>query len=398
MRQRFVAAALTAASATALLAGCGSDGTGGGADGPYRVLMTAGLSTQGALAGNAATSVLSVKASVAQVNRAGGIAGRKVELTVVDDEGNPTTALTKIRQAIASRRPDAVLNAGPSTVAAATLPVLKQYKILSFNIAPTKDSANPAVNPLNFDMTGTPQDYIRGFVPHLQEKGYRSAGIIHGSTATGVTFAEQMEPALKAAGITVAGNQEYDSAALDMTPQLQALQSKNPDVLIMDGYGAPVGHLLKGIEKLGWNVPIVADNSVSATGLISTPPPTGVLGTPQVRNLVTQVYRSTVHDPADRAVNEVVAAMAALGKIESTLIMATNYDVLPLIAAAAAKVGHAGDPQALAKALEDPQVQASAKVVIIKRYNFRPDSHGPNLAVDDLAFVAPSPLKNGQFQ
>lgn len=396
MRRRFMAAATAAASAAALLAGCGS-GAGGGAGGPYRVLMTAGLSAQGTLAGNAATSVLAVKAGVAAVNEAGGVAGREVKLTVVDDEGNPTTALTNIRKAIASDRPDVVINAGPSPVTAATLPVLGQNEILSFNIAPTEDSADPKKNPLNFDLTGNPEDYIRGFIPYLREKGYKSAGIVHGSTASGVTFAEQMEPALEKAGITVAGNEEYDTAALDMTPQLQALKSRNPDVLIMDGYGAPVGHLLKGVEKLGWDVPIVGNNSVSATSLVSTPPPGGVLGTAQTENLVMQVYKSTVHDPDDTAVNDVVGAMTGLGKIESTLIMATNYDALPLIAAAAADAGRSDDPQALAEALEKPEVQKAAKVVIIGGYNFRPDSHGPNLTAEDFDFVAPSPLENGQF-
>ncbi|WP_262401469.1 hypothetical protein [Actinomadura sp. CNU-125] len=42
-------------------------------------------------------------------------------------------------------------------------------------------------------------------------------------------------------------------------------------------------------------------------------------------------------------------------------------------------------------------MQKAAEVVIIGGYNFRPDSHGPNLTAEDFDFVAPSPLENGQF-
>ncbi|WP_460305789.1 ABC transporter substrate-binding protein [Actinocorallia aurea] len=360
--------------------------------------MTAGLSAQGVLADNAATAVLAAKAGAARVNAAGGVAGRQIEITVVDDEGNPTTALTKIREAIAKDKPDAVLNGGPSTVSAATLPVLKQNKILSFNVAATPDSSDPKAYPLNFDLTTAPADYINGLLPYFTEKGYKSAGIIHSSTANGVTFGTAVTEALEAKGITVVDNQEYDVAALDMTPQLQSIQAKKPDVLLMNGYGAPVGYLLKGIEKLGWDVPVVGDGTVAATGLVSTPPPSGILGTSQVKNLSVMVLKSSVKNPDDQLVNDVITSMAAEGEIKATLLVATNYDALPLIAAAAEKVGDADDPEALASALEDPAVLSGAEVAILKKYAFSATSHGANLTADEFAFIAPSEVENGQYR
>lgn len=399
MVRRYSVAASVIMGAVVALAGCGGGPAedGGGAR-PYRVLITAGLSTQGVLAANAETAVVAAKAGAAKVNEAGGVDGRKVEVAVVDDEGNPTTALTKIRQEIAKKKPDLVLNAGPSTITAATLPVFKQNKILSFNIAPTEDSGDPEAYPLNFDLTGSPDDYTNGLLPYFAEKGYRSAGIIHSSTANGVAFDTAVTAALKAEGIPVLDSQEYDPTALDMTPQLQSIQAKKPDVLLLNGYGAPVGYLLKGIEKLGWDVPVIGDGSVSATGLIATLPPAGVLGTPQVKNLVIQALKSSVKNPDDQAVNDAITAMTSIGEIKATLIMATNYDAVPLIAAAAEKAGGADDPEALAKALEEPTVQSAAKVAVLKKYNYSATSHGANLGAEEFAFIPPSEVVNGQYQ
>ena len=398
MKRRLITVAVTATT-MALLAGCGGGGSaGGGSDQePYRVLVTGGLSAQGVLAANAATAVLATQAGVEDVNAKGGIGGRRVELTVVDDAGDATQAVTKLREAIASdAKPDLFLNSGPSTISTATLPILTQNQILSFNIAPTKDSADPARFPLNFDLSPSPQDQIKGFVAEAKQRGYTSIGVIHGSSAYGETFGPAVESAMSEAGITVVGNEEYDVAALDMTPQLQALQSRQPQAVVVDGYGAPVGYLLQSMERLGWDVPLLGNVSVAATSLVSTDPPAGVLGTPQAANLTMEVYQSTSHDPGAARVNEMVATMRRLGEIQAALIVAYNYDGLFLAAAAAQDAGST-DAEAMARSMVKPQVQQAANTAVLNRYNFSDTSHSPNADPGNFLFISPSRIQDGQF-
>lgn len=399
MNRRF-AAALTLATGGALaLAGCGSGSSGDGDGGAYEVLVTGGTSVSGVLADNAKTSILSVKASAKNINAAGGIGGRKVKVRVVDDAGDPTVAVTKLREAIASdHRPDLYLTSGPSSITAATLPILKQNGILSMGVGPTEDSFDPDKFPLNFDVSVSAPDATVGIAHYLAEKGYRSIAVIHGSTAYGVTFGKQVEKAVKDKGLKIAGVEEYDAEALDMTPQLASLKAKNPQALVMDGYGAPVGYLLKGIDKLGWDIPIVGNTAMAATGLITTKPPAGILGTSQLANVVVEVFDSTKYDPGATGVNQAVKAMESLGEIPSSLINSFDYDALPLVAAAAKEAGTSTDPEKLAAALETTEVQDAAKTAILSVYRFSKDSHAPAVGPDAFAFVAPSPLKNGQFQ
>lgn len=385
------------ASLAVVATGCGSDtGAESGSGDEYRVVVLGGVSAEGVLGDNASTSVVSAQAGVAAANANGGIDGRDVTIDVLDDQADPTIAVTKLREAIAKDKPDLVLNSGPSTVADATLPILKQNNILSFNIGPTSTSADPSKFPLNFDLSPSAGDYVRGFVPHLEENGYESVGILHGSSSYGETFGKVGEEVLSES-FDVVANEEYDVASLDMTAQIQAIKAKNPDALVLDAYGAPLGYVLKGIEKLGWDVPIVGNNSVSATGLISTEAPDGVLGTDQVKNLVMQVFSSTEYDPDATKVVKAVERMKEVGDIKSTLILAYNYDA-PLMVQAAAEEAGSTDPEELVKALENPDVQAAAPTAMISRYNFTADNHGPQVGEDEFAFIAPSPLKDGQFR
>jgi branched-chain amino acid transport system substrate-binding protein len=400
MRRRLLATSVVLAAALAATAcGSSSSGPGGGdsSSAPFRVMVTGGLSATGVLAANAETSVLAAQAGAKVINQEGGIDGRKVVVTVSNDNGDPTTAVTNLLNAIHSgNKPDLYLNSGPSTIPAATLPILTSNDILSFNMGPTVNSFVPSKFPYNFDVATGPTDSLKGFVLTMKQDGYKTVGIIHGNDAYGSVFGADAASAFQAAGFKITSNQAYDVTALSMIPQLQAIQATKPDVLVMDGYGAPVGYLLKGLQQLGWNVPILGDDSVSATSLVSTPPPTGYEGSSLVKNLKIEVNQSTVYSPSATLVNQAVKAMTSLGKIESTLILAFNYDTLPLVAAAA-KYAHSTTTAALAAALVKPAVQAAAKTAILSRYNFTVTNHSPQPSPSEWTFISPTLIVNGQY-
>lgn len=396
-RRPVLVAAVAASVLTLTACGSAESAGGGGGDQPYRVLITGGVSAQGVLAANAQTSILATKAGVEVQNRAGGIGGRPIELTVVDDAGDATIAVTKVREAITKQKPDLVLNSGPSSIGAAVLPILKQKGVLSFNISPTPDSTDPSKFPLNFDLAPGATDNARGIVGYAKEKGYNDIGVIHGSTAYGELFGKEMTSALGKAGLKQAGNEEYESTALDMTAQLQSLKNAGAKAIALDAYGAPLGYVLQSMQRLDWDVPLIGNTSVSGTALVANEPPNGVLGTPAVKNLVTQVFTSTVYDPNNALVNQMVDTMSSLGTIPSTLILADNYDALPLVAAAAEKAGTTTDAEKLAAALETEDVQKNAKTAFLSRYHFTSDNHGPNPSQDEMKFIAPTKVVNGQF-
>src|SRR5699024_10410460 len=198
-------------------------------------------------------------------------------------------------------------------------------------------------------------------------------------------------------GYEVVGSQGFDNDALDMTPQLDSLRSKDPEVLIMDAYGAPTTYVLEGIEKLGWDVPILANTSVAASPAISLDPPTGLLGTDAVENLNIQILVSTAQDAENDALVEAVDFMAEIGDLPSTLINGLNYDAMWLLKAAAEDAGSL-DPDAIAESLIKPEVQETAATVMISQYNFNAESHAANSDPSEFMFVAPGPVANGQFE
>jgi branched-chain amino acid transport system substrate-binding protein len=379
-----------------------SGGSGGSGDSraPIQLMLSAGLSAQGTLGVNAKMTEMSVKASIDAVNKSGGVLGHQLQLQVVDDGGDPTTAVTKLQGAINSgKKPFVWMNSGPSNLSAAALPVLKQNNVLSFLQAPAEDSDDPDVYPLNFDMVPATTDSAAAFCPHAKAAGYTKIGILYGDDAYGEPLSASVKKSCEDFGSTVTGVEAFPDDALDVTSQLSKLRSGNPQALVLIGYGAPVGYVFKGLTKLGWDIPVMGDIAVAATDLVVKRPPDGLVGTSGVKNLELEVFQSTVADNAKAPSHtaDMIKAIKQQGAIQASLILAYQYDAVQLFAAAATEANTVTDADAIAKALTELG-PGDAKTGVFERYYFKTGNHSPNQPADSFAFATPSVLTDGQYQ
>ncbi len=393
------AAACSSSSKSSSSGATATSGAAGGTGGtPVRIVVTGAVSASGTLGINSGMSVNAVKAAASVLNKSGGILGHPIDVTVVDDAGDPTTAVTKLQQALSSgSKPIAVLDSGPGNVAAAILPVLNQAKVLLFNIAPTADSSDAAKWPLSFDLSPGLNDYSSAFCPSIKADGGKSVAIFYTDDAYGDALGPLVKTKCAGDGVSVTGIDKFDPTGLDFTPQLQKLQGTHPDDLILIGYGAPVGYILKNINKLGWNVPIYGDVAVTATPQVSAPAPGGLLGDPSEANLKMMVFKSTQYSASPPAAEAtMIDAIKAQGPVQATLVLAYDYDGVMLLAAAAKQAGGVNDATALAKAIESLP-PGGAQTGVLSQYHFSATSHAPNASSDEFAFVKPTKPVDGQF-
>ena len=397
-----IATASVVAVATVVIGGGGSSFTGtsaGASATPFRMMIDAPISSA-ALAANATTAVNAAKAAVKVINKSGGVLGHKIVLTVSDDGGSPTTAVTKLEAAINSgNKPNVYLAAAASDMSAAVLPILTQNKIISMNEAPTATSGQPSVDPYNFDLSPSTTNYAEAFCPYVKAKGGKSVAILHGNDAYGDPLALAMQAACTADGVTVTGVQQFATTSLDMTAQLEALKAGNPDYLLLQAYGAPAGYIMQDIQKIGWNVPILGDDSVSVSAVINEAPPTGFLGTSLLNNLLVQTFACTVYQPPAKqsaALNNMINGMKSFGPITTTLILAYMYDGVVLASYGAKSAKTTTNAAAIAKAIVKLK-PGGPPTGVFPAYHFTSASHSPNVAVSAFSFTKVTKVINGQF-
>mgnify|MGYP001366201292 FL=1 len=378
-----------------LLAACG--GGGGGAqqaEDTYKIMISGG-SDAGPFTDQLVTGVIAARAGVKVANDNGGINGRKIELIESPDNADPQKALANLRAQIAKDKPDAYLVASGSNVSAAVAGLLQQNDIIFLDSGNSADTNKPDTNPLAFHLAAPFRNVVEGYLPEFEANGYKRIGILNGNSAYAKQFGATAEELFKQKGYEVY-RVEYDSAALDMTAEISALQAWNPEVVVFNAYGAPVGYVLQGISKLGWDVPLLGDTSVTSTPLVTTLPPDGLVGTPEVANLKIEVTRSVNVKTANADTMKAIEAMKAFGEIKGSLNNCLNYDAV-LLLAAAGNYAKSTDPYKIAEALLKPEVYENAGTAVYPTYPYKADDHQPQLPVDTHTFVPPSVVKDGQL-
>lgn len=217
--------------------------------GPYAPLGTASL--QGA------------QLKVKQINDAGGINGKLIELITVDDKGTTTDSATGAQKLI----DDGALTVASAAVTAlsiALIPILNDNETPGLIIAGT-GLVNDQLGAWTFKPSSSEYDYIPLPLSYLRDEmgATTVAAMIENSGygEGGEFFLNQVAPTMN---MEVVETQHFDPGATDMTPQLANIKSSGAQSMFIWGSG-PAGALaIKQAREMGLIVPIVTTPAQSS--------------------------------------------------------------------------------------------------------------------------------------
>jgi branched-chain amino acid transport system substrate-binding protein len=341
-----------AASACSSGSSGSSDSSGGksGAAQDFVILDVTAVSGPYAVIGD--PEVQATKAAVNYFNSRGGFSGHKIVLEVKDDQGDASTAVSILQQALSSgTKPDLVLPGVTSNETVALLPLLARNSLLSIATTGAGQISDPAKYPLSFGASFEPQDGPNSEASYLAQKGYKTIGVLHADDAYGTSWATQISAALAAQKLKEV-SVSYDPTALDLSPDMSKLDSYHPDVILAEAFGAPVPAIYAARVKLGnYSIPLVADNTIAAGN------PWGTIKNPAAfKNSVEQAYSVTKYEPPATqrpAITTMLTWVKKLGPVTAALsLYALSWDALQTVKAAVAATGSL-DSVKLAKAMEN---------------------------------------------
>ncbi len=226
--------------------------------------------------------------AVKEINAAGGILGRPVEIIEADDQSDPTQGVTEARRLATREKVDIVYGPIGSQISMAVLPVFNEAKLVNITVAGTT-AFTPQVGPYSFSLLPSAQAQGIQIVDFVVDslKGKNIAMITDGG-GQAKAAAEAMKARLKERGITLAGAEEYASGALDMTPNLLNLRRAKPDQLILFAQaGQDTGRVIKNLNEIGWDIKVSGNISI-ATGYKTAVP---IAGPDTYKNVYSANYK-----------------------------------------------------------------------------------------------------------
>lgn len=217
---------VSALGAVTLLAACGSTTSSqvdpGDDSGPIKV--GALQSVSGPLAVYGLAERHAFKIAIDQINKAGGINGREVEMVFYDPAGDTTKAVDLTRRLIQRDQVDIVVGGGTSSgIALAMKPLLQNAGIYFMSTEAADDIVAPASkSPLTFATTLSTDIVVDSMFNHLKTKGIEKVGVLADSTAYGQAGAASAKESAEETGIQLVEG-TYDPASTDLTPAIDKL-------------------------------------------------------------------------------------------------------------------------------------------------------------------------------
>jgi len=226
----------TAAEADALKFGVLTPLTGaGGADGP-RMLKA-------------------IEAVIAEVNKAGGVLGRKIETVVEDDQTNPEAAVRAARKLIEVNKVPVIMGTWASAVTSAVAPVCWESKTFLCTVSGADSITQlPHQGYLirtqpNSKLQATAHaDFIAGL-------GKKKVAVIGIQAPFALSTKEHLDAVLKTKGASVVALIIYEKDKATYRSEIDQAMRSEPDFLYLNGYAPDTVVVLRDLYKANINLP-----------------------------------------------------------------------------------------------------------------------------------------------
>jgi branched-chain amino acid transport system substrate-binding protein len=313
--------------------------------------------------------------AIEELNAAGGLLGRKLELVTEDNQSKSGESATIAKKLISRDKVVALLGEVASMRSLEAAPIAQKAQIPM--VSPS--STNPKVTEIgNYIFRVCFVDPFQGVAmakfarSHLKVR--RVALLTSVSSAYSVGLAKYFKEQIARDGGTVAIEQKYSEGDKDFKAQLTAIKAAGVEGIFVPGYYTEAALICKQAKDLGLNVPLFGGDGWEAPQLVT-------IGGAAVEGMYFSTHYSPEHQtPAiknfvakfkQRWGNEVPDAMAALG-YDSAMVLADaikragTTDSAKLRDALAATKGFAG---VSGTTTLDAQRNATKAAVVLKVQN-----------------------------
>ncbi|WP_328461780.1 ABC transporter substrate-binding protein [Streptomyces sp. NBC_00448] len=258
---------LAAASACSAPSDKNKSSSGSDSSAPIKIAVVDAQSGENSALG--AWEYKGAKLAVDEWNAKGGVDGRKIQLHLFDDKGDPTTG-TNIASKLASQGYTAMIGTAESGVTVAMEPTLQSARIPNITsgqspqIIASKDPFVFLNGPTSTTYDATLAKYV------IDTKGLKKVAMISNNGSYGKGEHDAFLAELKKRGLSPTTDQVVTTSQIDFSAALTTIKKTNPQVVFIGSEEVEAGLIVKQARSLGITAPFAGAAPQGTPVYIST--------------------------------------------------------------------------------------------------------------------------------
>jgi branched-chain amino acid transport system substrate-binding protein len=245
--------------------------------------------------------------AVEEINKAGGINGKKLEMVVLDTQADPQVGIQAVNRLISVDKTPVFITAW-SGVVKAVAPIANDNKVVELSVGANAPDIAKLGDYVYTTFPLADVD-IRAVAEYSATTlGKKKAAVLFINNETGIGSAVVYRDTFKKAGGDVVAYEAYDQKATDFTGPLLKIRAANPDIVHLQGLVSESPQVIAQARQLGITVPITSYSGIynpklieqlgaAAEGVIATSLAPGVDDSPAVKAYVDRWVKEVGRPP-----------------------------------------------------------------------------------------------------
>jgi branched-chain amino acid transport system substrate-binding protein len=218
-----------------------------------------------------------VKMLEEELNRAGGILGRKVEIIVYDDETEATKAVTAVDRLLKRDRVAAILGPSTSGSTLAIMPKVEEAKVPLISCAAAKKIVDP-VRRWVFKVAASDILAAGKIFQDVKRAALAKVALLTASDAYGAGGREDLKELAPKLGITIVADEVFGPKDTDMTAQLTRIKGTDAQAIVVWGTNPGPAVIARNRAQLKVGLPLYMSSGIASKRFIELAGPENAEG------------------------------------------------------------------------------------------------------------------------
>jgi branched-chain amino acid transport system substrate-binding protein len=192
-----------------------------------------------------------------EINQAGGVLGKKVELIIEDDTGEPSVGIAAAEKLLTRDKVVALIGGYSSTITFAQLNAIQRLEPFVAWVGASSTKVEHEFGPKRWFFHYHPWDYhrqstIRDFLLTISPRP-KTIAVAYEDGIYGSTSRDYVVKYLKEKGFEIVFDERFKSGSSDFTPMLTKIKKANPDVFYWVAYAGDTTLIMKQSKEIDFN-------------------------------------------------------------------------------------------------------------------------------------------------
>lgn len=333
-----------------------------------------------------------IRLAAEEINAAGGLLGRRIELIERDDEARNERGAQVIQALVEKDQVVAGLGIVNTGVALAAQRIYQQARIPVITSVATGSlitkQFRPPRYPENYVFRLSANDTIQAAMiveEAVDRRGFKKVAIFHDATNYGQLGKLDLVHSLATRGIGPVIVERFNLRDVDMSSHLRRAREAGAEVILTYGIGPELAHIANAMAVVGWRVPLVGSWTLGMSNFIDRAGPNAEGAR------MPQTYIAEDTSARRNAFRNRYKQTYGSERIPVPPAAAQGYDSMLVLAAAIRQAGDT-DGEKIREALERLQERVAG---VVMTYD-RPFSKDDHEAIDDTSTPFMGEVRNGQ--